>query len=151
MFIVRTIFTTNHCTDKPHIFTYFYPNEAQRNAVWIYSLPSCKILLFYTLLSDKRSNKLAALANSVFIASHTCYCMHAQWRPTLQPCSLQPNRFLCPWNFPRQGDWNYLPFATPGDLPNPGIQPASPASPALTNGFFTTVPTGKPVVQTENT
>ena len=86
MFIVRTIFTTNHCTDKPHIFTYFYPNEAQRNAVWIYSLPSRKILLFYTLLSDKSANKIAALANSVFIASHICYCMHAQWHPTL--CNL---------------------------------------------------------------
>ena len=26
---------------------------------------------------------------------------------------------------------NPLPFPTPGDLPNPGIEPASPASPAM--------------------
>ena len=31
----------------------------------------------------------------------------------------------------------------PGELPNPGIKPASPASPALASGFFTTEPPGK--------
>lgn len=125
MFIVRTILTTNHCTDKPCILTYFYPNEAQRKAVWIYSLPSCKILLFYTLLSDKRSNKLAALANCVYCIAHMLLHACSVASSSLQPCSLQPNRFLCPWNFPRQEDWNYLPFATPGDLPNPRSKPIS--------------------------
>ena len=28
---------------------------------------------------------------------------------------------------PRQEYWSGLPFASPGDLPNPGIEPASPA------------------------
>ena len=37
--------------------------------------------------------------------------------------------------FPRQGYWYGLPFPSPGDLPNPGIEPASPASPALEGGF----------------
>ena len=36
-----------------------------------------------------------------------------------------------------------LPFPTPGDLPKPGIKPASLVSPALAGGFFTTVPPGK--------
>ena len=31
---------------------------------------------------------------------------------------------------------------SPGDLPNPGIEPVSPAAPALV-GFFTTAPAGK--------
>ena len=30
------------------------------------------------------------------------------------------------------------PFSTPGDLPDPGIEPASLPSPALAGGFFTT-------------
>ena len=34
--------------------------------------------------------------------------------------------------------WSRLPFPTPGDLSNPGIEPASLASPALAGGFFTT-------------
>ena len=29
--------------------------------------------------------------------------------------------------FPRQEYWNGLPFPSPGDLPNPGIKPRSPA------------------------
>ena len=31
----------------------------------------------------------------------------------------------------RQEYWNALPFPPPGDLPNPGVKPVSPASPAL--------------------
>ena len=34
-----------------------------------------------------------------------------------------------------------LPFPSPGDLPDPGIEPVSPA---LAGGFFTTEPPGKP-------
>jgi len=29
--------------------------------------------------------------------------------------------------FSRQGYWSGLPFPSPGDLPNPGIEPRSPA------------------------
>ena len=43
--------------------------------------------------------------------------------------------------FPRQEYWSQLPFPTPGDLPDPGIEPGSPA---LAGIFFTTVPRGKP-------
>ena len=43
--------------------------------------------------------------------------------------------------FPRQEYWSGLPFPSPGDLPDPGIKPASPA---LAGGFFTTEPPGKP-------
>ena len=32
------------------------------------------------------------------------------------------------------------------DLPNPGMEPRSLTSPALADGFFTTVPPGKPLV-----
>ena len=38
----------------------------------------------------------------------------------------------------RQKYWSKLPFPTLGDLPNPGIEPASLTSPALAGGFFTT-------------
>ena len=33
--------------------------------------------------------------------------------------------------FPKQKYWSRLPFPTPGDLPNPGIEPTSPVSLAL--------------------
>ena len=44
--------------------------------------------------------------------------------------------------FPRQEYWNGLPFPTPGDLPDPRIEPESPA---LAGGFFTTEPPRKPI------
>ena len=37
-----------------------------------------------------------------------------------------------------------MPFPPPGDLPDPGIQPLSPKSPAMASRFFTTKLTGKP-------
>ena len=42
------------------------------------------------------------------------------------------------WQFSRQEYWSGLPFPTPGDLPDPGIEPMSPVSSALAGGFFTT-------------
>ena len=63
--------------------------------------------------------------------------------------------FVTPWTatqqaplstgFPRQEYWGQLPFASSGDLPDPGIESMSLASPALAGGFFTTVPPGKPI------
>ena len=47
--------------------------------------------------------------------------------------------------FSRQGYWSGLPFAPPGDLPDPGIELASLASPALAGRFFATAPPGKPL------
>ena len=42
-------------------------------------------------------------------------------------------------------DWSGLPCPPAGNLPDPGIEPVSPVSPALAGGFFTTVPPGNPL------
>jgi len=50
--------------------------------------------------------------------------------------------------FPRQEYWSGLSFASPGDLPNPGIKPGSPAlqvDPALQADSLQTEPPGKPL------
>ena len=39
--------------------------------------------------------------------------------------------------------WSGLPLPLPGELPDPGMEPGSPTSSALTGEFFTTVPLGK--------
>ena len=59
--------------------------------------------------------------------------------------------FAAPWTvahqaplsmgFPRQEYWSGLPFPSPGDLPNPGIEPWSPS---LAGRFLTTEPPGSP-------
>ena len=56
--------------------------------------------------------------------------------------------FATPWTvahqvplsmgFPRQEYWSGLPFPIPGDLPEAGIEPTSPAPPALAGRVFTT-------------
>ena len=50
---------------------------------------------------------------------------------------------LLSMGFPRQEYWSGLPFPSPGDLPDPGIEPVSPA---LADGFFPTEPPGKPLL-----
>ena len=45
---------------------------------------------------------------------------------------------LLSMEFSRQEYWSGLPFPSPGDLPNPGIQPASLESFVLAGRFFTT-------------
>ena len=44
----------------------------------------------------------------------------------------------------RQEYWSGLPLSIPGDLPNPGIEPASLVSPTLAGRFFTTTAPEKP-------
>ena len=56
--------------------------------------------------------------------------------------------FASPWTvalqaplsmgFSWQEYWSQLSFPSPGDLPNPGIEPTSLMSPALAGGIFTT-------------
>ena len=48
-------------------------------------------------------------------------------------------------DFPRQEFWSGLPLPSSGDLPDPGVEPMSPA---LAGGFFTTKSPGKPLLDT---
>ena len=62
--------------------------------------------------------------------------------PSVVTDSLQPYNIACQAplsvRFSRQEYWSGLPFPHPRDLLNKGIIPASPLSPALAGGFFTT-------------
>ena len=67
-----------------------------------------------------------------YIISHLSYVwlFATPWTVTIQaPLSM---------GFSRQEYWSGLPCPPPGDLPNPGIKPASLTSPALAGRFFTT-------------
>ena len=41
--------------------------------------------------------------------------------------------------------WSGLPFHSPGDLPDPGIEPTSPVSPTLQADFLPAELMGKPI------
>ena len=75
---------------------------------------------------------------------HVC----AQWLSRVQlfvtPWTVAHQAPLC-MEFSRKEYWSGLPFPSPGDLPNAGIEPSCPGSPALAGGFFT-VPPEKPYI-----
>ena len=58
--------------------------------------------------------------------------MHAQLYPT--PCD--PTNCNPPDSSVQEEYWSGLPFPTPGDLPDPEIEPVSLASSALVGRFF---------------
>ena len=49
-----------------------------------------------------------------------------------------------PIGFSRQKYWTGFPCPSPGDLPDPAIEHASPAAPALQADFLPLSPQGKP-------
>ena len=69
----------------------------------------------------------------------------------------QVQLFVTPWTlahqaplsmeFPRREYWSELPCPPPEDLPDPVIEPTSPASPVLAGGFLTTEPPGNSLLK----
>ena len=62
---------------------------------------------------------------------------------SLQPHGLVAYQAPPSMGFSRQDYWSGLPFPSPGDLPDPGIEPGSPAFQADT---LTSEPLGKPIL-----
>ena len=99
----------------------------------------------------RKHSTAQALGKTLCVCVCVCVCVRVRARVrTLSPVRLFPT----PWTiacqaplsmgFSRQEYWSGLPFPTSGDLPHPGIEPASLASPPLAGGFFSIVPQGKP-------
>ena len=66
--------------------------------------------------------------------SHVCLCK-------LMDCNPPGSSVL---GFPRQEYWNGLPYLSPGDLPDPWIEPIFLTSPALAGSLVLVLP-GKPL------
>ena len=91
----------------------------------------------------------------IYIYTHTYVCVYLHM-PVLSHFS-RVRLSATPWiiahqrplsiGFSRQEYWRGLPWPPPGGLPDPGIEPASPTSPALQADFFflTTELPGKPM------
>ena len=88
-------------------------------------------------LSPLLSKSSSGDTQSEYTCVCVCVCVCSVVSESLQPGGLQPTRFLCPWDFPQEYR-SGLPLPTPGDLPYPGMEPMSLASPALAGGFSTT-------------
>ena len=69
-----------------------------------------------------------------------CVCVLVLLFATLWTIAHQAPLFM---EFSRQEYWSGLSSPTPRDLPDPGIELASPVSPVLAGRFFATAPPGK--------
>ena len=63
---------------------------------------------------------------------------HSPLSNSLQPHGLQSARLFCPWGPPGKNTGTGCHFLLQGNLPNPGIEPVSPAASALAGRFLTT-------------
>ena len=80
-------------------------------------------------------------------------CVYVTRQSSAQGVPSHVELFVTPWTvahrtplsmgFLRQEYWSRLSFPSPGDLPEPGIKPASLVSPALAGRFLTAVPPGE--------
>ena len=69
---------------------------------------------------------------------NVCACAKLLWCVCRNPMDCIAQQASLSVGFSRQEYWTGLPCPPPGDLPDPGIEPASLMSPALAGGFFTT-------------
>ena len=124
------------------------------------TLPCCCLVVELLLLLLSRFSHVWLLATP-WTAAHqaplsTGFSRQEYWSgvPVPSPSGwVDSDPFVIPWTvacqvplsvgFPRQEYWSELPFPSPGNLPDSGIKPASPA---LVGRFFTTEPSGKPLM-----
>ena len=128
-----SLFTFMHWRRKWQPTPVFLPGESQGRG----SLVGCRPGVAQSRtrlkwLSSSSSNTWLFL----FLVTKSCPTLFSTPRTVAFPASLS-------MGFPRQEYWSGSPFPSPGDHPNPGIEPVSPA---LTSGFFTTEPPEKPIL-----
>ena len=75
----------------------------------------------------------------------TSLLSHSVMSNSLQTHGLQPIRHLCPCDFSGKNTGASCHFLLQGNLPDPGIKPMSPMSPALKADSLPSEPSGKPV------
>ena len=101
------------------------------------SLFSFNVSLWFLFLCGPILSSLSVcLCVCARLLSHVQLFATSQWTVAHQaPLSME---------FFRQDYYSRLPCPPPGDIPDSGIEPKSPMSPALAGGFFSTVSPGKP-------
>ena len=103
-------------------------NVDKHKSIWALNIKSCgRILTFWAIPSIQ---EMILRYDSWVVLSPL---LLSEWVKSLSRVQL----FVTPWTiayqaplsmeFSRQEYWSGLPFPSPGDLPNPGIKPRSPA------------------------
>ena len=123
--------------------------------------PDAMILVFWMLnfkpaFSLSSFTSIKTLSSSLLSPVRVVSSAYLGWKPGKVKVKLlsRVRLFSTPWTvayqaplsmgFSRQECWNGLPFPSPGDLPDTGIEPGSPA---LQTDAFPSEPPGKPGVE----
>ena len=136
------------CSKMSQLYVFIYPIHTYRSRQhWVhFPVLSCRSLLVidfihttgYKILGHSRShpNCQGQIENS------SCVCVCVRALSQFSPVWL----FVTPWTealqappsmgFSRQEYWSGLPFPSPGDLPDSGIEPEAPTCPALQVDFY---------------
>ena len=105
------------------------------------NLCQIKFLVFWLIECGK---KLHSILDIIYICCYISNILHACVLSSISHVQPFATRWPITRQVPlsmwlsRQEYWSELPCPSPGDLPNPGMKPASLMSPALAGGFFTT-------------
>ena len=70
----------------------------------------------------RKSSSVSTAPDSLCLVTRSCLVLDS-----LQSHGLQPASLPCPPGFSRPEYWSGLPCPSPGDFPNPGIEPRAPA------------------------
>ena len=130
---------------------WWLPSMGLHSQTWLKRLNNSINISHIFLASQYLLNTISNLRKQPSFAG---YFYTSVWIPAYvcAVCAQLLSRVQLPWTIAQQAplsmefsrqEWSGLPVPSPGDLPNPGIKPKSPASPALAGGFSTTEPPGK--------
>ena len=115
---------TGSSLDKGTIISYL--DDSNSLLIGLFA-PKCSFSTFPTIWPD-RSFQITNVIKSFACCSVAHLCP-----PLLRPSWTAAHQAPLSMEFSQQEHWSGLPFPFPGDLPNPGIEPASPA---LAGRFF---------------
>ena len=125
--------------------------------LWGIYLGAESLHLIETLLSHVRNHPTIFQSSCTILQQFIPSTMYGGFNFSTSFCCFQSlsrvQLFATPWTvsrqaplsmgFSRQEYWSGLPFPSPGDVPDPGIEPTCPA---LAGRFLTAEPPGKPQV-----
>ena len=123
---------------------YLWPSVQLLSCVWLFATPWIAACQASLSITNSRSLLKFMSIELVMLSSHLILCHPLLLLPSIFPSNKVKVKslsrvwlFVTPWTvayqdplsmrFSRQEYWSGLPFPSPEDLPNPGIEPGSPA------------------------
>ena len=136
---------SSFCIDEEYSIVYMYHTHFIHSSVDGHLACSCILAIvesaavkigvhvsFQIRVFSRYILRSGVAASRVCACAQSCLTLCTPWTVCSLPGSSAHGEFF------RQEYWSGVPFPTPGDLFDSGVEPMSLASPALAGGFFTT-------------